>query len=105
MGLPGGGMKRIGEFAHALKPLVSIPFSSKRVKNSTILRTHAGQVMRCSKGRLGLVTGLKNLPWGESYVGVGLDGEPWSSREPTAVEWSEVVAYSEGLVEHATGGK
>lgn len=36
----------------------------------------------CSVGRLGKVEGRKELPWGVSWVGTGIDGEPWASRAP-----------------------
>jgi hypothetical protein len=42
-----------------------------------------GLIGVCSRGRLGLITGRKVLPWGESWVGMGLDdGSDWASREP-----------------------
>ena len=41
-----------------------------------------GRLAVCSKGRLGIVTGKRELPWGLSFVGIGLDGKPWASREP-----------------------
>jgi len=49
-----------------------------------------GTVCRCSKGRPGLVTGKKELPWGESYVGIGLDDGPiqWAARKPILIAYS-----------------
>jgi hypothetical protein len=49
-----------------------------------------GTVCRCSKGRPGLITGRKELPWGESYVGIALDDGPWqwASRKPILIAHS-----------------
>jgi hypothetical protein len=45
-----------------------------------------GQVCKCSKGRLGVVLGRKIMPWGSSWIGVGLDGGGlWASRNPVVV--------------------
>lgn len=46
-----------------------------------------GKVAVCSKGRPGLVTGAKLLPWGPSWVGIGLDDGPiqWASRDPFVI--------------------
>lgn len=42
-----------------------------------------GKVALCSDRRPGLITGLRILPWGPAWVGVGLDEYPlWSSRNP-----------------------
>jgi len=57
----------------------------------------------CSKGRPGLVTGREMLPWGWSYVGVGLDGKgPWASRKPEPLTKSEIAQlYKQyGKVKH-----
>ena len=40
----------------------------------------------CSRGVLGKITGRKVLPWGESWVGFSLAGEPWASRAPTVTD-------------------
>jgi len=32
-----------------------------------------GKIGICSKGRLGIIHGQKDLPWGTSWVGTGLD--------------------------------
>ena len=40
----------------------------------------------CSKGRIGKVEDFKTLPWGESWVGTGLDGTPWASRAPLPIK-------------------
>jgi hypothetical protein len=51
-----------------------------------------GRVARCSKGRLGLITGRKQLAWGLSYVGIGLDdGTMWASRDPEFLGVDEVA--------------
>jgi hypothetical protein len=39
----------------------------------------------CSQGKIGLITGMKELPWGLSYVGIALDGTEWASRHPTVI--------------------
>jgi hypothetical protein len=36
----------------------------------------------CSQGRIGCIEGRELLAWGLSWVGIGLDGKPWSSRVP-----------------------
>jgi len=42
-----------------------------------------GAIGECSRGRPGLILDRKVLPWGEAWVGIGMDGKgPWSSREP-----------------------
>lgn len=45
-----------------------------------------GKLAICSKGRIGFVTGRKELPWGLSWIGMGLDGTDWASRDPIALE-------------------
>lgn len=58
-----------------------------------------GLVGVCSKGRPGLITGRKELPWGLSWVGIGLDdGSAWSSRSPRKMTQYELVALSESKV-------
>lgn len=55
-----------------------------------------GAVGECSKGRLGLITGRKTLPWGESWVGIGLDdGSPWASRTPRILTVEEIAALNQ----------
>lgn len=44
-----------------------------------------GKLALCSRGRLGVVEGRKELEWGLSWVGTGVDGTPWASREPRIV--------------------
>jgi hypothetical protein len=46
-----------------------------------------GKVCRCSKGIVGVILGRKKLEWGESWVGLKLDGGNglWASRSPTVV--------------------
>jgi len=42
-----------------------------------------GSIGECSKGRPGLILDHKHLPWGPSWVGIGLDGKgSWASRNP-----------------------
>lgn len=36
----------------------------------------------CGVGRLGRIEGREELPWGTAWVGTGIDGRPWSSRNP-----------------------
>jgi len=36
----------------------------------------------CGHGRLGRIEGRKELEWGLSWIGTGLDGQPWASRNP-----------------------
>jgi len=61
--------------------------------------TLIGKVGVCSKGRPGLITGRKELPWGLSWVGIGLDnGMAWSSRSPRLLPQDEVARYAERLV-------
>lgn len=51
------------------------------------MENHTGKVAICSKGRPGLITGSKLLPWGLTWVGEALDeqGGPWASRNPRIV--------------------
>ena len=54
-----------------------------------------GKAAVCSRGRPGLVTGRKELPWGLSWVGIGLDdGTAWASREPRVMASGELQALS-----------
>lgn len=56
------------------------------IKEVSLLWKFAGQVCTCSKGRMGLVTDVKELDWGWTCVGIGLDGKgAWSSRNPQVV--------------------
>lgn len=58
-----------------------------------------GRVGVCSRGRPGLITARKELPWGLSWVGIGLDdGTPWSSRSPRVMGMDELVALAEAKV-------
>jgi len=52
----------------------------------------------CSIGRIGKIEGRKALPWGESWVGTGLDGEPWASRNPKPLreDQSRLFAQEQG---------
>jgi len=64
-----------------------------------------GLVAVCSKGRPGLVTGKKELPWGLSWVGIGLDdGTAWASRSPRKMTQEELLALSESKVAQTTRG-
>lgn len=55
-----------------------------------------GKVGVCSRGRPGLITGRKELAWGLSWVGIGLDdGSAWSSRAPRVVARDELDALAE----------
>ena len=48
-----------------------------------------GRLAVCSQGRIGRITGRKELPWGLSWVGDGIDGKPWASREPRLLDESQ----------------
>lgn len=51
-----------------------------------------GTIARCSRGRIGVITGQRELPWGLSWVGVGLDnGTQWASRNPTPLTEAEIA--------------
>lgn len=51
-----------------------------------------GKVGICSLGRPGLIVGRKQLPWGEAWVGIGLDGVGvWSSRNPRILTQDEIA--------------
>lgn len=39
----------------------------------------------CSHGRVGRIEGQKELPWGLSFIGTGLNGTPWASKNPTLI--------------------
>jgi len=52
----------------------------------------------CGAGRIGRIEGRKELAWGVSWVGTGLDGRPWASRNPRLVceeEASAITALAE----------
>lgn len=56
----------------------------------------SGLVGVCSQGRPGLITHAKDLPWGRSWVGIGLDdGTAWASRKPQIYTREELVALAE----------
>jgi len=58
-----------------------------------------GTVGMCSRGRPGLITGRKELPWGLSWIGIGLDdGTAWSSRQPKPLTQEFVAAYAEAKI-------
>jgi len=58
-----------------------------------------GKVAVCSKGRPGLITGRKELPWGLSWVGIALDdGTAWASRSPTLMSEEQVQALADSKV-------
>lgn len=64
-----------------------------------------GLVARCSSGRIGVVTGRKELPWGLSWVGIGLDdGTRWASRKPTILTAEELRQLGEAAPEHTIVG-
>jgi len=45
-----------------------------------------GKVCACSLGRIGVVVGFGRVPWGETYIGMGLDGKGlWFSRKPIVI--------------------
>ncbi len=45
-----------------------------------------GKIAICSQGEVGLITGMKELSWGLSYVGVNVnDGTLWASRNPKVI--------------------
>lgn len=48
----------------------------------------------CSQGRIGHIEGKEILPWGESWVGTGLDGTPWASRNPTVICEKDVALFT-----------
>jgi hypothetical protein len=54
-----------------------------------------GCVAVCSRGRVGLITGKKELPWGLSWVGIGLDdGTEWASRNPRLLDAAEIAGLT-----------
>ena len=42
-------------------------------ESALLLDDLVGRVGRCSKGKLGLITHWKMLPWGLSWVGISLE--------------------------------
>jgi hypothetical protein len=55
-----------------------------------------GKAAICSQGRPGLITGHKRLPWGDSWVGIGLDaGTQWASRSPRLLTDAELYDLGE----------
>jgi len=51
----------------------------------------------CSIGRLGKIEDRKELPWGLSWVGTGIDGQEWASRNPRVLCDSDAVVLAEKL--------
>jgi len=49
----------------------------------------------CGKGRIGKIEGQKVLDWGESWVGTGLDGQPWASRKPRLISPKDAALLDE----------
>jgi hypothetical protein len=39
----------------------------------------------CGHGRIGRIEGRKQLEWGLSWIGTGVDGRPWASTKPTVI--------------------
>ncbi len=48
----------------------------------------------CSIGRIGHIEGRKDLDWGLSWVGTGIDGKPWASRTPRVICEADVALIS-----------
>jgi hypothetical protein len=48
----------------------------------------------CGHGRIGVIEGRKHLSWGDSWIGTGIDGQPWASQNPRLLNEtdSQVVA-------------
>jgi len=45
-----------------------------------------GKICVCTAGRPAIVTGKKTFDWGESWVGLGLDGKgTWASTTPCII--------------------
>ena len=58
-----------------------------------------GKVCACSLGRVGVVVAYGRVPWGESYVGMGLDGKGlWFSRKPIVIA-NSLEEYTKRFVE------
>lgn len=53
----------------------------------------------CSKGRIGRIIRRKQLEQGLSWVGVGLDGNPWASPNPQVIGDFD-ASILEGLARH-----
>ena len=51
----------------------------------------------CGMGRLGRIEGRKVLDWGLSWIGTGIDGRPWSSRNPKVLAEADAELLA-GLV-------
>jgi len=48
-----------------------------------------GKVAVCSVGRVAIITGKKTFEFGETWVGIGLDGKgTWASKNPCIVSES-----------------
>ncbi len=56
----------------------------------------------CAYGRVGKIEDQKVLEWGLSWVGKGLDGLPWASRNPTLIAESDALILNEAAARSNT---
>lgn len=69
----------------AFEAMTDACMAAKSSPSPPYRQDYLGCLATCSQGRRGVITGYERLPWGWAYVGVGLDGTQWSSRNPTDV--------------------
>lgn len=44
-----------------------------------------GKIVECPEGKIGLVTDVRESPWGTLYVGCAINGELWMSNGPVII--------------------
>jgi len=59
--------------------------------------TLIGKWAVCGAGRIGRIESRKQLAWGLAWVGTGIDGHPWSSRDPRVICDGDAAALAESL--------
>lgn len=63
-----------------------------------------GKICVCSVGRPAIVIGKKTFEWGESWIGLGLDGKgTWASSDPCVIAETAVEFHDKLL--NRFGGK
>lgn len=77
---------------------IPLPLQLARMNKS---RDLTGKWAVCSHGRIGLIETRQQLAWGLSWVGTGLDGKPWASRDPRIISDSDAEQLTASTEVHA----